>query len=135
MLDAAADGFERGGDHVAAIGDCRRAEHDHKLGAGLKHLVDGARDRLAVMRRAAFGDDRRTGGREAFGSDFQRLLDPLAGQPRQHGRHHADFAEPIGGDSQKLFGHAGERGIARPRVTAKGMIFTVAIISPATTGL
>ena len=57
MLDAAADGFERRRDDVAAVGDRGGAEHDGQLGAGLEHLVERARERGALVRHAPLGDD------------------------------------------------------------------------------
>ena len=55
MLDAPARRLDRGRDHVAPVGDGRRAEHDHKLGAVAQHLRDGAfrSARLLVHRRVA----------------------------------------------------------------------------------
>ncbi len=65
MLDAAADRLQRSRDHIATVGDRRRAEHDHELGTGLEHLVERARQRRAFMRHAPLGDDRGAGRRQA----------------------------------------------------------------------
>ena len=113
MLDAAADRFQCRRDHVAAVGDRRSAEHDGQFRAGFEHLVERAGERRALMRHAPLGDDRGAGGRQPLGGDLQRLFDHFGREPRQHGRHHADFADAIGRDAQERLGHAGKRRIAR----------------------
>ena len=70
MLDMAADRFERRGDHVAAIGDGRGAEHDGQFRAGLEHFVERARQRRALVRHAPLGNDGGAGRRQALGGDL-----------------------------------------------------------------
>ena len=62
----------------------------------------------------------------------------LVGEARQQGRDHADLADAIGRDPHQRrcrVARAIDRVVARRSATANGMILTVAIISPATTGL
>ena len=83
MLDPAADRFQSRRDHVAAIGDGGSAEHDGHFRAGLEHLIQSARERLAFMRYPALGDDRGAGRRQPVGGNLERLLDDFGGEPRQ----------------------------------------------------
>ena len=53
MLDRAADFGDRGRDHVAAVGDRGRAEHDHEFGAEAEQFLD--RRRQHQPRHAARG--------------------------------------------------------------------------------
>ena len=136
MLDAAADRLDRGRDHVAPVGDGGRAEHDDEFGAFLQHLVDRLGERALLVRHPRSATILApAGARRALG-DPQRLLDHLGGEPRQQGRHHADLADAVGRDAdERRWSRGRERRVARLAATANGMIFTVAIISPATTGL
>ncbi len=113
MLDAPADGFERGGNDIAAVGNRGGAEHDGQLGAFLEHFVQRARERGTLMRHAPFGDDAGARGREPLGGDLQRLLDHLGREPRQQRRHHADLADAIGRNAHQRLLDAGQRRIAR----------------------
>ena len=93
-------------------------------------------ERRGLVRDPPLGDDRGAGGREPVRGDPQRLLDHLVGEAGQHRRDDADLADAIGRDAHQ------RRGVVRHRqrrsragaATANGMIFTVAIILPATTG-
>ena len=93
------------------------------------------RQRCAFVRHTPLGDDRGAGGRQPLGGDLQCLVDHFGGEPRQQRRHHADLADAIRRDAQQ---RRRPRRRARRRARlwrrANGMIFTVAIISPATTG-
>ena len=136
MLDLAADRLQRGRDHIAPVGDRRSAEHDGEFGAFLEHFIERARQRRAFVRHAPLGDDRRAGGRQPLGSDLDVLFDNLGRKSRQHRRHHANLADAMRRNTATA-------GLAMPAsaasraasATANGMIFTVAIGSPATTGL
>ena len=98
MLDLAADRLDRRRDHVAAVGDGGRAEHDHQLGALAQHLLQRLGERVLLVRHAALGDDGRAGGREPLGGHAQGLLDHLVGEPGQDGGDDAHLADAIGRD-------------------------------------
>jgi hypothetical protein len=76
MHDLAAGRLDRRRDHVAPVGDGRSAEHDHQLGAGFEHLVDGARERSLFVRHAALGNDAGAGRRDTRerGREARRLF-------------------------------------------------------------
>ena len=81
MFDLAPDSFDCRGNHVAAIGDGRSAKHDHQFGAGIKHLIDRARERSLIMRHAPLGKNGRAGRRNARCRDLERLLNDLGRKP------------------------------------------------------
>ena len=90
-----------------------------------------------LVRHAALGDDRGAGRRQPLLGDLQRLLDHLGRKARQQRRDDADLADLVGRDAdERLALRRRQRRLSRAAsATANGMIFTVAIISPATTGL
>ena len=95
-----------------------------------------ARQRALLVRHAPLGDDRGAGGREPLGRDPQRLVDHLAAR----GRAAASRRRRPCGCGRARRGPAAARAAASAlsraaAATANGMILTVAIISPATTGL
>ena len=114
MLDATADRLDRGRNHVAPVGDCRSAEHDHQLGALPQHLVDRLGKRALLVRDAPLGDDGGAGGGEALLGDLQGLLDHLARKARQQRGYDPDLANAVGRDpDERPRGlHHGQRGIA-----------------------
>ena len=106
MLDGTADPRNRGRDHVAAIGDGRRSEHDNEFGAKAKQLLDRGSECGLLMRHPALGDDRSTSGREPLGGDAQRLVDHLWRKSRQQCRDDADLANRVGRNAQRILaGH------------------------------
>ncbi len=136
MLDAAADRLDRRRNDIAPVGDRRGAEDDDELGACFEHFVDRLGERALLVRHPALGDDPGAGRRETLLRDLQGLVHHLVGEARQQRRDHADLANAIGRDAdQRRLAGDRERAVARREATAKGMILTVAIISPATTGL
>ena len=103
----------------------------------VEHLLDRLGERALLVRHAPLCHDRGARRRDPLGRHLERLVDHLAGQPRQQGRDHADLADAIGRnpDERRRRAHRVKRRIACLPATANGMILTVAIISPATTGL
>ena len=134
MLDRAADVLKRRRDDIAPVGDRGGAEYDGELSTGFEHFVERLGERRAIMRYAPFGDDRGAGGRQPLGGDFQRLVDHLGGGPgsRSTPRRPCECDKARPATAALGAGHAASRA---DLATANGMIFTVAIISPATTGL
>ena len=116
MLDAPADGLDRRRDHVAPVGDRGGAEHDDELGA-----LAAAPRRSPWRARACSCGTRRSamiagaGRRQPLLRHLQGLVDHLAGEPRQHGRDHADLADAVGRDPDQRRRRAGdrERAVAR----------------------
>ena len=103
-----------------------------ELGAAGEHLLERARQRGALVRHAALGHDGGTGRRQPLVGDLQRLLDHLGREPGQHGGDDADLADAVGRDAhQRLAAPPRARASRAAFATANGMIFTVAIISPA----
>ena len=135
MLDLAADRLDRRRDHVAAVGDGGSAEHHDQLGAFLEHLIDRLGDRALLVRHAALGDDAGAGRRQPRLRHPQGLLDHLGGKARQQRRHHADLLDLVGRDANERLAAAASAAFSEASLVANGMIFTVAIISPSTTGL
>ena len=98
MLDAPADRLHCGRNHVAAVGDCGGAEHDHQFGPRGEHLVDGLRECALLVRDPPLGDDRSTSRRQPLLGHPQGFFDHLGGQPGEQRRDNADLAKPIGRD-------------------------------------
>ncbi len=113
MLDAAADGFDRGRDHVAPVGDGGRAEHHDELRALFQHLIDRLGHRPLLMRHAALGNDAGAGRRQARLGHPQCLLDHLGGKTGQQGRDHADLLDPVGRDANERLVGGRKRGLER----------------------
>ena len=135
MLDAAADRLQRRRNDVAAVGNRRGAEDDRELGAAGEHLLERARQRGALVRHAAFGNDGGTGRRQPFVGDLQRLLDHLGREPREHGGNDTDLADAVGRDAHPRPRRRRQRKIASGLRDRERNDLTVAIISPGTTGL
>ena len=95
--------------------------------------------RASAAARAAPGARRRSSapaGASRSAVILQCLVDHLSAKAGQQRRDDADFAHPIGRDANHAAACAAASALSRAAAaTANGMIFTVAIISPATTGL
>ncbi len=109
MLDATADRLDRRGDYVATVGDRRRPEHQHELGAVREHFFDRLGERGLLVRHTPLGDDLGAGRRQPLLRHLQGLLDHLGGKARQHGRHNADLANAIRRDPQQRTGRLRHR--------------------------
>ena len=136
MLDAAADRFERRGNHVAPVGDGRSAEDDGHLGARLEHFFE----RLARARLDSCGTRRSATMLAPAGASRSAVIFSVfsitlprarAARSRRCRPCERDKARPATAAAWRAASAASRAAPA----TANGMIFTVAIISPATTGL
>ena len=107
VLDPPADRFHRGGNHVAPVGNRRRAEHHNKLRASVENLVQRLRQRSLIVRHAALGDDARSGRSQPLLGDFQSLVNDLGRKPRQHRGDHTDLFDLVRRDTDE--GRLGNR--------------------------
>jgi hypothetical protein len=96
MFDLASNGLDGRGDHVAAIGNRRSAEHDHQFGAGIKQLIDCLRKRPLLVRNAPLGDNLGSRRGNTRSRDLQGLFDDFGREPGQQRRHHANLAYRVG---------------------------------------
>ena len=133
----AADRLDRGRDHVAPVGDGGGAEHHHQLGARAsaprrppwRPRACSCGTRRSATIAAPAGASRSSVTRSVFSTT-------LVASPGSKRRNHADLLDLVGRDAdERLAARPRAPRRAPPRSTANGMIFTVAIISPSTTGL
>ena len=133
MFDAPADRLDRGRDHVAAVGDRGRAEHNQQRRSDRRRFASVARQSVRLRaRRVSSRDNPRSRGRQA------RLEQAQASWRRR------SPSGPAEGSRRRRPSTAGTAATprpppiraprARPQASrpgiAKGMILTVATISP-----
>ena len=135
MAHRAAGLLDRGGDHVGAVGDRGGAEGDQKIRALAFQLRERFGERAGVVRHARLVEQRRAGGLQPLLEHAPRLVHHRWLQPGQRGRGKPDLQPFPRRDRQDRRRGARARLRRRPRpASAKGMIFTVATMRPASTG-
>ena len=112
--------LDRGRDHVAPVGDGRRAEHDDKFGAVAQHsAMAPLRARALRAARASRPRSRRPAGARRSCVIFKVLSMTFSDKPGKQGRNDPDLPDPIRRDAnerlcrsrdlqrrrQALFGH------------------------------